>query len=63
MKVICRIPTKAKDLKGLTRALYKDDHAWYEGCATEAERIAYTKKWLGDGLEWDKGKKVIVYCL
>lgn len=63
MEEICTIKTRAKTLKGVTRAIYNDDPLWYEGCDTEAERVESTKKWLGDGLEWEKGKGVTIYCL
>lgn len=63
MEIICKINTAARTIKGITRAIYNDDPLWYEGCENEEERIGYTRRWLGNGLEWEEGKSVTILCL
>ena len=64
VEFVAFVPTRAKTIEGLTRALYRWGSEWFSPWyKTPKQRVDYVRGWLGDGLDWHVGKGAVIWCI
>lgn len=64
VEFVAFVPTRAKTVGGLTRALFKWGPEWFDpDCKTKEDRVEYVKEWLEEGVDWRVGKGALIWVL